>query len=333
MSTDNENTGSRYINPFTDFGFKRLFGEEANKDLLIDFLNELVLPIHKITELSFRDTDKRPEIRSQRKAVYDIFCKNQNDEEFIVEMQKAFQDFFKDRMIFYSTFPIRTQAKKGKKWNYKLKAVYCIGILDFKFADDDYLFEYDEDIDPAVQEKMEKEYHHDVQLKDKYNRVFYPKLRYKLIEMPKFNKTESELETHFDKWLYFLKHLPDFDEIPAILNEQIFQKAFQVAETANFNEEELNNYYKSLKEYWDLNNVIDSSFAKGEKVGIEKGEKIGELRNQIKTALEMFKEDMDDKLINKFTGLSLHLISEIRKLWQKKPDITVDEVMEKLKHS
>ena len=105
-----ESDNSKYINPFTDFGFKRLFGEEGNKDLLIDFLNELVLPIHRIVDLTFKNVERLAEIKEHRKAVHDIFCTNQKGEKFIIEMQKAYQKFFKDRMIFYSTFPIREQA-------------------------------------------------------------------------------------------------------------------------------------------------------------------------------------------------------------------------------
>ena len=310
-----ESDNSKYINPFTDFGFKRLFGEEGNKDLLIDFLGELVLPIHRIVDLTFKNVERLAEIKEHRKAVYDIFCTNQNGEKFIIEMQKAFQKFFKDRMIFYSTFPIREQALKGKKWNYQLKAVYCIGILDFEFESDDYFLEEEEEIPESVKEKMNTEFHHDVQLKDQYNRVFYPKLRYKLLEMPKFNKTEKELETHFDKWVYFLKNLPNFSEIPSILKEPIFEKAFHVAETSNFNESELEAYMASLMEYWDMNNVVDSSFEKGMEKGMEKGKiegkKEGGIEKSKEIAKELKKNNIGTDIISKSTGLT---IKEIEKL-------------------
>ncbi|MCB1192909.1 MAG: PD-(D/E)XK nuclease family transposase [Leptospiraceae bacterium] len=302
---------SKYINPFTDFGFKRLFGEEGNKDLLIDFLNELVLPIHKIVDLTFKNVERLAEIQEHRKAVYDIFCTNQNGEKFIIEMQKAYQKFFKDRMIFYSTFPIREQALKGKKWNYKLKAVYCIGILDFEFNSDDYLLEEEEEIPESIKKEMKSEFHHDIQLKDQYNRVFYPKLRYKLLEMPKFTKAESELYTHFDKWIYFLKNLPNFSEIPSILREPIFEKAFQVAETSNFNEAELDEYMSSLMEYWDLINVIDSSFELGKEEGKIEGKVEGGREKSIEIAKELKKNNIGMDIISKSTGLT---IEEIEKL-------------------
>ncbi|MDR3594802.1 PD-(D/E)XK nuclease family transposase [Clostridium sp.] len=101
----------KYINPFTDYGFKKLFGEEASKKLLISFLNDL-LPIRdKIINLTFKKNEQQGDIVISRKAVYDIFCEDEKGSQFIVEMQNAKQLYFKDRAIYYSTFPIRDQAQ------------------------------------------------------------------------------------------------------------------------------------------------------------------------------------------------------------------------------
>ncbi|NJN35237.1 MAG: Rpn family recombination-promoting nuclease/putative transposase [Saprospiraceae bacterium] len=125
----------KYINPFTDFGFKKLFGTEPNKDLLIDFLNEVILPQQrKIKDLTYKKNDQLGATVFDRKAVFDLYCIGSNNERFIVEMQKAKQDFFKDRTVFYSTFPIREQAQQGD-WNYELSEVFTVGILDFVFSD------------------------------------------------------------------------------------------------------------------------------------------------------------------------------------------------------
>ena len=129
---------SVYINPYTDFGFKRLFGEEAHKGLLIDFLNELLPLPSKIASLTFKSPEQMGDTSKNRKAVYDIYCQADDGTFFIVEMQKAFQEYFKDRTVYYSTFPIRSQAKKGK-WDYKLSMVYCVAVLAFEFEDDDFL--------------------------------------------------------------------------------------------------------------------------------------------------------------------------------------------------
>ena len=182
----------KYINPFTDYGFKRLFGEEPNKDLLLDFLNELLKEKEgNIVEISYLPTEKLPIALGDRRAIYDLYCKNEKGEYFIVEMQKAEQKYFKDRTIFYSTFPIQEQARnKGKNWNFKLKQVYTIGILDFEFEEDkDFPYKY----------------HYEAKLyESEIKKVFYDKLTYIYLSMPKFNKTLDELETRFDKWLYVL---------------------------------------------------------------------------------------------------------------------------------
>jgi predicted transposase/invertase (TIGR01784 family) len=155
---------SRFVNPFTDFGFKKLFGEEASKNPLCDFLNSLLPENNNIIALSFRNTEHLGQTENNSKAVYDIYCENSNGEKFIVELQKAERNFFKDRTIYYSTFPIQEQAEKGE-WNYKLNAVYCIGILDFTF--DDY------ESEPERSEVV-----HTVQLKDQNNKLFFDKLKY-----------------------------------------------------------------------------------------------------------------------------------------------------------
>lgn len=172
----------RYINPLTDFGFKKLFGTEVNKDLLIDFLNEILPKNKKIKDLAYASTDKQGQTKRDRKAVFDLYCIGPEGDRFIVEMQKAKQTYFKDRSVFYSTFPIQEQAKKGE-WNYKLNPVYSIGVLDFKFDE----------------EEEELSLHHIVELKNQRGEVFYDKLKFVYLELPKFKKDAEELETHYEK--------------------------------------------------------------------------------------------------------------------------------------
>jgi predicted transposase/invertase (TIGR01784 family) len=165
---------SKYINPYTDFGFKKLFGEEANKDLLIDFLNQLLPAHHQIAELSFRNSENLGEMLHERKAIFDIHCQSITGERFIVEMQKAKINFFKDRSLFYSTFPIREQAQKGD-WDFRLTPIYMIAVLDFQ---------YDE------KEERQK-FLRSVNLKDQDGDVFYDKLNFKFIQMPLFKKGKT----------------------------------------------------------------------------------------------------------------------------------------------
>ena len=240
-----------YVNPFTDFGFKKIFGEEASKPLLLDFLQAL-LPEAQLRDLSFKDKDQLGKGIDERKAVYDIYCENEKGEKMIVELQKAKQNYFKDRTVYYATFPIQEQAEKGE-WNYQLQFVYCVGILDFKF-DEKVL-------------NGEGEVVHTVLLKDQNNKVFYEKLKFVYLEMPHFIKQEHELQTRLDKWLYFIKHLEDFQSIPEIFKDAIFIQAFEKAKIANYTQQERDNYEDSLKVYRDIKNVIDTAFDEGKMEG------------------------------------------------------------------
>ncbi len=125
---------AKYLNPFTDYGLKRIFGEEASKPVLISFLNSLLPLTNQIKQLSFKNPENSGALLLYRKGIFDIYCENEKEEKFIVELQRAKQNYFKDRTVFYSTFPIREQAEKDE-WNFKLNAVFCIGILDFNFND------------------------------------------------------------------------------------------------------------------------------------------------------------------------------------------------------
>ena len=242
----------KYINPLTDFGFKKLFGTESTKVLLIDFLNQ-ILPDRKIKDLSYSANEKQGKTEIDRKAIFDLYCIGDNGERFIVEMQKAKQNFFKDRSVYYASFPIQEQAKKSE-WDYKLDPVYSIGILDFIFDD----------------HKKEKELLHIVELKNQHCEVFYDKLKFIYVELPKFKKKEKDLKTHFDKWIFVLTHLSKLQDRPKKLQERVFAKLFEEAEIAKFTTEEREAYEESLKYYRDIKNVVDTSREEGLKEGFEK---------------------------------------------------------------
>jgi predicted transposase/invertase (TIGR01784 family) len=158
----------RYINPFTDFGFKKLFGTELNKELLIDFLNQVLSERERIQDLTYLNTENLGNTATDRKAIFDLYCENESGEKFIIELQNVKQQYIKDRSIFYSTFPIQSQAPKGREWDYYLKAVYTVGILNFSFPD------------TSEQERYVRE----VQLIDKEtHEVFYDKLTFIYMEM------------------------------------------------------------------------------------------------------------------------------------------------------
>ncbi len=307
----------KYINPFTDYGFKRLFGEEPNKDLLLDFLNELLRDREgTITELSYLPNDKLPISVGDRKAIFDIYCTNEKGERFIVEMQKAEQKFFKDRTVFYSTFPIQEQARnKGRHWDFRLKSVYTIGILDFEFEESD-----------------KDKYLHDVKLTEQETKkVFYDKFHYIYLEMPKFTKTESELETRFDKWMFVLKNLPKLDRIPSKLKEKIFLKLFEIAEIARLEPNEYRQYEASMNAYRDIFNIKNTHLEKGRKEGLKQGriegkeegliegrkegriegKQEGLIEGRIAIAKKALKAGLSMEIIMKLTGLTEDEINKL----------------------
>ncbi len=283
----------RYLNPFTDFGFKKLFGSEPNKDLLIDFLNELIKERGRIQNLTYLKAEQLGLSEAERRAVFDLYCESETGEKFIVEMQKAKQKYFKDRSVFYSTFPIREQAQRGQEWDFQLNAVYTVGILDFVFDEDKDSPEY---------------FHHHVQLMEtRRKRVFFDKLTYIYLEMPKFTKTEDELQTHFDKWLYIIKNLPRLQERPRRIQERVFQRLFEAAEIARFDPLECEAYEESIKIYRDLKNVIDTGREEGWERGRAEGraEVVRQIAKQMRTAGEPIAK------IAAYTGLTPEQIGEL----------------------
>ena len=275
----------RYISLLTDFGFKRIFGTKPNKDLLINFLNSLFEGFQVIKDVKYLNSEHVGDVFAERKAIFDVYCENEKGEKFIVEMQNAYQKYFKDRSLFYSTFPIREPAPKSSDWNFKLDHVYTVALLNFDLEDE----AFDKD-----------DINHDVGLLDKKtHKVFNDKLSFKYVEIAKFDKTEDELVTLYDKWLYVLKNLSRLDERPAALKEKIFSKLFEEAEIAKFTPTELKEYEDSLKAYRDVKNSIDTALEKGRMEGV------------IQVAKKLLESGMDVDTIMKMTDLSR---SEIEKL-------------------
>lgn len=268
------NSEERYISLLTDFGFKRVFGTVPNKDLLIDFLNSLFDGEQVVKDVTFLNSEHVGDVRSERKAIFDVYCENEQGEKFIVEMQNAYQTFFKDRSLYYATFPIREQAEKGDVWNYQLKHVYVVALLNYEMSD------------PFSTESI----NHDIGLLDKQtHRVFNDKLTFKYVEISKFNKSLEELETNYDKWLYVLRNLSRLDSQPDYLRNEIFNRLFSEAEIAHFSKVELREYEDSLKAYRDIKNSLDTAKAEGLVEGRAEGFAEGIAKGRSETLAEVAK--------------------------------------------
>ena len=283
----------RYISLLTDFGFKRIFGTAPNKDLLINFLNCLFAGRKVIKDLKYNNSEHVGDIYTERKAIFDVYCESVDGEKFTVEMQNASQKYLKDRTVFYSTYPIREQAPKGD-WNFKLDPVYTVALVN-----------YDMNEEAFDQQAIS----HQVQLCDTATkRVFYDKLEFIYVEVTKFNKTEDELVTLYDKWIYALKNLAKLTDRPAALRDKIFDRLFQVAEIARFTPTELREYEDSLKAYRDIKNSIDSARregrAEGHAEGLAEGLAEGHAEEKKVIARKMKSRGFSATDISEMTGLA-----------------------------
>jgi predicted transposase/invertase (TIGR01784 family) len=297
----------RYIDPLTDFGFKRIFGTEPNKPILKNFLNVLLPEHHRIQDLSLKNVESLGKTIVERKAIFDIFCQAQSGEQFIVEIQKVKQNWFKDRSVYYATFPIQEQAEKGE-WDYRLQAVYTVGVLDFIFDD----------------HKSEETLLHTVELKDQDCQVFYDKLKFIYIELPKFKKSLEKLQSPLDRWLFVLRYLPKLDDRPPGFEDEVFDQVFEVAEIANFSPQEQAAYQASLKAYRDFNNVVDTLKQEARQEGVEEGIGLGmELgleqgldQGQYLKAMAIAQKllpTMTDEAISQATELGVEEVQELRR--------------------
>lgn len=287
----------KYINPFTDFGFKRIFGQEYNKDLLIDFLNSILKrdedPIEDIT---YGANEQLAPTKEDRKSIVDIHCTSKKGDYFIVEMQKNKQTYFKDRMVFYASYPIINQAERGDDWDYRLSAVYIVAIMDFSFPEN---------------ESSNDVLHHVKLVELENNKVFYDKLTFVYAEMPKFIKTLDELDDNTDKWLFVLKNISKLQELPEKLSNRIFKKLFKSAEIAHFTKNEYFTYQESLKAYRDnkaaLNTaILEERAVQEKKINLLK-EKLQQQetkhQNQIKTiASKLLSNGLCKEEVTSITG-------------------------------
>ena len=304
----------KYINPHTDFGFKRLFGSEFNKELLISFLNAMFHGEQNVQNVTYLNSEQLGDRVDARRAIFDVYCENEKGEKFIVEMQNVYQEFFKDRTIYYSTFPIREQAQRGGDWDFHLNPVYTIGLLNFNFADG---------LENA------KRWHHEVKLMEvDTHEVFYDKLTYIYVEIPKFDKKETELVTMYDKWMYVLKNLSKLMQRPAALQERVFTRLFEQAEIAKFNKQDQKLYEDSMNAYRDIVNAIRTAekkkYAEGEAEGLAKGlvegrakglvegRAEGRAEGIVEVAKKMLDKGMAAALVAEMTGLPLDKVSNLK---------------------
>ncbi len=249
----NQTTMGKFINPFTDIGFKHIFGREISKDVLIAFLNDLLVGERHIADISFMDKEDMPEMANGRVVIFDILCRETNGAYFIIEMQNQYQDFFLDRSLYYLCRSVTRQGIKGKDWEYEIFPVYGIYFLNFI-------------IPPFVSFRT------DVILADRATgEAVNKKFRQIYLSMPYFTLEQDECKTDFERWIYILKHMDTFDRMPFNAQKAVFDKLLDIADVSKLNEKERARYDEALKIYRDYYGTINSAKRQGRKEGEEKG--------------------------------------------------------------
>ena len=255
---------SKYIDLMVDWSFKKIFGTEVNKDILIEFL-KVIFPQYAISDITYVPTEQLGIMEDDRKAIFDVLCRTVDGKTFLVEMQRGYQKHFFERALFYTSFPIMKQGKKAlaeeakgnSPWDFSLDGVFFLGILNFKYEDDE-MTEHRYRLMEATSKKL---------MTDKLEFVF--------VEVEKFDKGEDELETDLDKWLYLLKNMSNLLKRPERLRDRIFTKLFDVAELAQLDDEDRTNYIKSMNTERDTYNQIEYARETGREEGREEGHKVG----------------------------------------------------------
>ena len=291
---------AKYINLMVDWSFKRVFGTEVNKDILIEFL-KVVFPQFAITDITYIPTEQLGIMEDDRKAIFDVLCKTEDDKTFLVEMQRGAQKHFFERALYYTSFPIMKQGKKAiakeeegaGPWDFSLDGVFFLGILDFEYEQD---------------EMTEHRYQ---LLETKTFKQMTDKLEFVFVEVAKFNKSEYELDTDLDKWLYLLKNMSTLLERPAALRDRIFGRLFDVAEYARLDDEERKNYVESMNTARDTYNQIDYARKEGIGIGREEGIEIGREKKAYEIARNLLAMKLDIDSISKATGLTKEEVAKL----------------------
>ena len=278
---------AKFINPFTDIGFKRIFGQEISKPLIIDFLNSLLLGEERITNITFLDKEQPALFEDDRSLIYDIYCQTEKGENIIVEMQNKSQPYFKNRSIYYVCEAIARQGERGTDWKYNIDAVYLVAFLNFCPMD------------------FDKKFRSDIGLADKgSNKLFSDKMRMTFMQLPLFTKEADECDTDFDKWIYVLKNMETLTRLPWAAKSSVFKRLEQIADVASLSRQERMKYDVGLRKYRDTLSVLEGAKQDGLAEGRAEGRAEGIEKEKIETVKRLKAIGADINMITVATGLS-----------------------------
>ena len=283
----------RFVDPKTDIAFKKIFGNNAHKSILIEFLNEILELDYPIESVEIADTYQPPKIYGLKSTSLDIKAKDQSKREFLIEMQVAKETWFSKRAIYYSSKAYSQQLAIGGNYQ-KLKPVIFLGILDFT------AFDHESHLSRHLLLNKETKQH---DLKD---------LEFNFIELPKFTKSEQELETVADKWIYFIQQAIKLDHIPENTDTLALRLAYEVAAQHQWSSEELEVYEAQEMQLQISQNVFETArmdgLAQGKEEGLAQGKEEGlaegKLVEKQAIAKNLLTTGLDIETIAKATGLT-----------------------------
>jgi len=281
----------KFVNPFTDIGFKRIFGQEVSKPLLLDFLNCLLKGERNITDLQFLDKEQPADYRDDRSLIYDIFCLTDTGEKIIVEMQNKEQPHFADRCLYYYSQAVSRQGERGADWDYQIDAVYLVAFVNFNM------------------EGLANNFRTDVVLMNKQRGIpFSDKERFIFLQLPVFKKEADECRDDFERWIYVLKNMEILDRMPWAAKDSVFHKLAEIGEVSNMTKDERLKYDAALRHYRDTLNVMRSAEDKGRQQGLTEGRQ----QANIQTAKNLLTMGLSVDQIAKATGLNYEEIMKLQ---------------------
>ena len=302
---------AKFIDPLSDWGFKKLFGSEANKEILLEFLRDL-FPDKRIEDIAYLNNENQGLSEADRKSVFDVVCRTVAGDRFIVEVQKKDQRYFMERSLYYSTFPVQEQGLRGD-WDFRLTPVYMVGILNFALK-------HDCPGGTAAENGGNPKLIHRYDLRERETgELMTDNLHFVFIEVGAFDRKEEELESVMDKWMFVLKNMARLLDRPKALQERIFRKLFEAAQIAAMPHEEQVLYRDNMMTENDYRNCIDfareeghaSGFAEGIAEGEARGRAEGKSEGIVTVAKSMKAMNLPTETIMQATGLAL---SEIEAL-------------------
>lgn len=284
---------SRYLDPTNDVSFRKLFGTEEHKPLLISFLNSILCLEGKrrIKQVELLPKDQAPLIKATKSSILDIKCTDERSVQYIVEMQNKSVPAFIKRTQFYVAHSYVTQFPAGSDY-VELKPIILLAIANHElFPDKKQVISYHKTLDVDTLE-------HDLE-----------DMSYVFVELPKFIKTEDELVTLQDKWLYFFKNWNKSTEVPPQIQEKELLEAYRSMEEYNWNQAEREAYIKANIALADEYDARRKEREEGLQEGLQKGLQEGKREKALEITLALLKQGLSRQKVSEATGLSIDEIN------------------------